>query len=420
MDLWTHERRVDAEGVIGRLILEMKDNGWPLTISTIIGFKELIASASHPLNWPEISQVLQAMSASGEKSTEAFERRIEELRSKREPPPGSVEWTFAIPFFIDPASEFKPWDFRVLDKATRTASPDEVKDLTGDLEPVSLREVVGRRVTVMPAAFLVTSGRGQTPNLAWTTLAPAFDTLRGTIELTLGIGQWQWHIGLPQSRARVPHPPWMLAKPATGRAEGFYFMCEEPEASGRLVLNDQMLQAIGENLQLFRAVPPPSSILSLIADCLRLYTQAMDARWPHQTLLGLWQLAETITLSQEVQGNTGAIVDRIAWHGSRLKLAGSGYEHALRSIARRRNDVVHHGIQRIDDFDIDVLKVATETALLWLFKNRERLATKTHLREFYRLREAKPQHLEATKETVDFLQQQQSASTVNVTHGGAP
>ena len=129
----------------------------------------------------------------------------------------------------------------------------------------------------------------------------------------------------------------------------------------------------------------------------------MDAGFHHRCLLGLWQLAEALTLARSFGGQTDKVVDHLAWHLQRVDLKGSGLQWTLKRIAEKRNEIVHRGIQEADLHDLNFLKLACELALIWLISQRDSLPTAASVEEFYRLRSANQQKLQAMRLCLDHM-----------------
>lgn len=158
----------------------------------------------------------------------------------------------------------------------------------------------------------------------------------------------------------------------------------------------------------FSREPPQDSTVSLIIDGLRLYAQAMDERFDHACFLDLWQLAETITLSD--RGGTDEVCRRLAWHGSELGLPGSGFKNLLDNFARIRNQIVHRGIRDVDDEEVNFMKRISEVALLWLIRESKNVPTKQHLNAFYQLRTRGDTVVEAFSHAANFIAKSRKGS----------
>jgi len=129
----------------------------------------------------------------------------------------------------------------------------------------------------------------------------------------------------------------------------------------------------------------------------------MDARFQHLCLLGFWQLAEAITHSETVGGNTDKVVARLAWHGIGIGLKASGYRETLAVLGKKRNDIVHRGIHDVQDDDINILKFACEVAIEWLIRIQKTLPSTAHIEHYYRLRDMNNTDLEAVRDCVAYL-----------------
>lgn len=177
----------------------------------------------------------------------------------------------------------------------------------------------------------------------------------------------------------------MVIKACGHPLEGDRFVTEQRTPRLNVTLADKHLKLIQHLAPRFSRQPPPDSTTALIIDAFRLYAQAMDERFDHASFLGLWQLAETLTLSDMAGGRTETVCRRLAWHGTRLKLPGSGFRHLLEYYAERRNDMVHHGIRDVGDDEVNFVKLICELVLGWLINESRHLRTKHHLAAFYQL-----------------------------------
>lgn len=129
----------------------------------------------------------------------------------------------------------------------------------------------------------------------------------------------------------------------------------------------------------------------------------MDGYYYYNQFLGLWNIAEAICLSEEFGGESKKVAKRLAWFGKNIGLVSSGYTNILDSLSNKRNNLVHKGISDIDDDDINHLKFAIDTALLWLYKSLSKLKTISHLSHYYRLRDLNKSDLTAINETISII-----------------
>jgi hypothetical protein len=216
-------------------------------------------------------------------------------------------------------------------------------------EPSLIEFHTGVKIKHTPQVFLSVSAQSSSWNSAWKDIEPAFNALRGLIELTFDFYRWHMGGGGRSARRKVPHPLWMIACKEGMPQEWVYFITDEDNTTKALDLDSAHLDGIKKNAAILQQEPEPQSTLSLIADCLRLYSQAMDARFKHLCFLGFWQLAEAITHSESVGGKTDKVAERLAWHGTEIGLKGSGYQETLVVLGKKRNNIVHRGIHEIED-----------------------------------------------------------------------
>jgi len=129
----------------------------------------------------------------------------------------------------------------------------------------------------------------------------------------------------------------------------------------------------------------------------------MDARFPHLSFLGFWQLAEAVTNAETFGGKTEKVVARLAWHGPRLGFKGSGYEGILKRLSTKRNSIVHRGIHDIENDDINVIKIACEAAVNWLFQIHKSLPTVQHIEQYYRFRQSTRPEINSMYDSISYI-----------------
>ena len=413
MKLWKETKRANAQELIDWLLSVRMDSGWPDNWVNTIAFAELGSSSSRSdVTRSAIMQILSKMSESGKKTVDDFEVIFEErLRSNAIAGNKQLDrWKFIIPLQVTLNADIaqrtririlgKDFSFISLTSAERILDREKRKDLR---DPEAILLHTGINVEQVPQVFLCASGQAVSWEAAWGELAPAFDALRGLIELSFDFYGRRITSSERSARRKIPHPLWMIAYKKGGSPQWVYFITDEESTAKTFDLNNARITGIKKNAAILKKEPKSRSTLSLIADCLRLYSQAMDARFRHQCFLGFWQLAEAITHSETVGGNTDKIVARIAWHGTEIGLKGSGYKESLTVLGRKRNDIVHRGIHDIEDDDINILKLACEAALNWLFRVHKSLPTTAHIEHYYRLRETNRTDFEAIRECVAYL-----------------
>lgn len=238
---------------------------------------------------------------------------------------------------------------------------------------------------------------------AWRVLEPAFDVFKGFAEFQYSLGHRSWGGDGPQ--ANLPHPRYYIAFDGHETAQGTTFVVAENEVTQPIEVTNDYIEDLEENSEALKEVPSEDSVESLIVDALRLYSQAMDERFKGGRFLGFWQMLEKVALSDRVNGKTSKICSRVAWHGDRLGLPGTGIRERLDRLADKRNDLVHRGIRNVNDDDTNVLKLIAETAVEWLKAEREEISTKHHLNLYYQLRTKSNSSLEKRQDVIEFIKE---------------
>jgi hypothetical protein len=263
-----------------------------------------------------------------------------------------------------------------------------------------------------PPLFIVYSADGENHLQAFENAAPAFDAFRGFMEFLFSRGSGRIGGGLTP-RARFPHATWTIPSASDGELAriDFEVIRNERGLPNPYVIRADHLEHLRKEAEILKTTPPKASTKSLIADCLRLFAQALEGQQRHGTFLGLWQMLETIALPEnDSRGDTGRVCRRIEWQAAEVGLPGSGIHNILLRFATIRNDSVHRGIHEANDFDINLIKYVAEWALSWLFREAEALPTRRHLSAFYRLREVGKTELAAIEQTAAFIRSQRSAT----------
>jgi len=258
------------------------------------------------------------------------------------------------------------------------------------------------RTLFMPT-FVSFAGHGEHWSEAWKGAEPAWDAYRGLAAFIFGRGKFRVVGGGP--RSEVLHPAWMLAR-TEGLALQFVLFDLDYDPSRRLGgdvgISQEMMNSFQEHAAPLAGRPPRGSTLGIVADCLRLYAQAMDSGQDYSCFLGLWQLAEALTVAEEDGGKTERVAARLSMF---IAFPPVGASRTLRYLSRRRNKMVHEGILAMDLGDLNLVQFACERALGWLLNQCNKLPTRLHLREFYRCHSCGDDELTAIAETVALLRE---------------
>jgi hypothetical protein len=257
--------------------------------------------------------------------------------------------------------------------------------------------------TPFTPTFVTFTSRGERWSDAWKGAEPAWDAFRGLAAFIFGRGKFRIVGGGP--RSEVLHPAWMLARAADIPLQFEYFTLDyDPSRrmGGDVAISQEMMSSFQKYAGLLAGPPPRGSTLGIVADCLRLYAQAMDSGQDYSCFLGLWQLAEAITVAEEDGGKTERVAGRLSMF---IAFPPVGASRTLKYLGRRRNRMVHRGILAMELEDLNLVQFACEGALGWLLNQCNKLPTRLHLREFYRCHSRGDGELRAICETVALIQE---------------
>lgn len=141
-----------------------------------------------------------------------------------------------------------------------------------------------------------------------------------------------------------------------------------------------------------------SDLKFLLADCFRLYNKGIDNLYTEYRFLFLWNALEKLTCSEQKGGKTDEVIKRIKPFDEKFC---NMYCNYLKHLAEMRNNLVHKGINEVDDLSVNVLKILLETCLRVLISKFNELPTINHLNQFYMLWSETPTNLNVLKEVID-------------------
>jgi hypothetical protein len=336
-------------------------------------------------------------------------RRYERELSRRAPAETS-QWTFYFPLniTIDQAIP-RPAAIRVLGKRFVFGTWETAFKRAGERTLLwTAGRITGKPKPPLTPTCLMVTTKSVDFYAAWGDIEPAFDAFRGLIELTLGLGSMGW--SAPQRpRHRVSCPLWAIGHSPGKEPQWLtFYVHEEDKAANPFNITQHVWDGLKHNSSISARPAPANSAQALLADGLRLYSQAMDARLNHECFLGLWQLAEAVTMANRHQGKKNVVCSRLAWFARRWrKTDASALQDCLGWLYEKRNKVVHRGLHdHVDHNDVNVLKVCCETALKWLSGRVRHVATANELEHFYRLSDASDNNLEELKRAMAHVKKE--------------
>lgn len=331
-----------------------------------------------------------------------------------------MRWKFLLPTTarlaasLPPRRSLKVWGERFYFRSSRSVR-EVTRPLVSRVDP-SLLEHWDSWSSYISVSADGTDWRG-----AWESLEPAFDTLRGIIEISDLWGSISLRTQ-PGQIATVPHPTAIFVFPNRGPPDGSAFYRSPPTGHVPAAISDEAWNVLRSAWKFMREAPDPDSTNELIGDALRLYAHAADEHDRADRFLGFWQMAEC--LNARVHGESKKLAGWISEYGGTIQMWRTGpFGEALarsalppperdpEHLATLRDTLVHRGISRVTERDANDLKLRCESALDNLISLRTDLPTKAHLREYYRQRTVCTTDLRRRRRALDFILSDRSRTT---------
>lgn len=403
-------RQNELQGLLDEVLPDVDSSGMTYTGMNQFILYELAAATANQISDTDVLKVLKRMHEEGRDTVEGFAESRREIVEESASGGRPVKWKFFLPVEMDLSDELsKPIRLHVLGFSFYFRTDDSVsREWDGaDLRQKIMENGVGMRISELPDTYVSCIGEGTDWEDAFHGVGSAFDAMRGLLEFVTSFGSWRL-MGGPKPRGKVPHPKYVLSNSSEDEIQARYFHRLDPERLDTFEIEPKHRKSFNALAESMKSRPESGSIAELLGTVMRLYSQAMDAHLNHQAFLSLWQLAEAITLSETRHGKTTAVRKRLQWHAQRLEFPGSGFRHILQRFAAKRNDIVHRGIHDVWPDDINLLKTICEMATGWLVDRADRLQSKHHLDEFYRLRTTSPTELDAMEDVIHFVREQRN------------
>ncbi len=406
--LWEDKQRTEAQEAITRLLGAMKGRGWSADLSNTIDLVLLSEGSREYISQREVMETLRAMKDKGVGTLDEFVDTYHALKVSKANPVAT--WRFCIPLTIKLGTNVRfPRMTRILGETFYFGRWRHVQRRIGRKRILdALRASGEHNIPKLDRLCASIRSEGEDCLTAWQEIDAAFDAFRGILELAYGFGRWQ--VGSSAScRGMFPSPIWFVAHSEDHQTEVGRFITEQPESGPRQVIDSAGVKRFRTIAALHAAKPKPGTLVGLLADCLRLYVQAMDTPHRNNCLLGFWQLAETITLSDLHGGKTDTVCKRLASTPQLWRVTPSGLQTVLTIIANKRNDIVHRGLRgKVTDDHVNILKLACESALSWLSSITGKLPTIQHLENLYRYRDVNEASLASLVGTLAYIRQQRN------------
>lgn len=402
--------RGNAQKLIDAL-LSYTDKGIEQNIYTLLVRKELNALLGTTSDYNHSLSTLIKMKAEDKCSVEDFENMYLSIKDSTENNIKAQKcWMLFIPF--DVATKIKEVQvlgqkFSIVDKSEVLPDSNTVeqvkRNLSSHVAPFSQRD---KFMDELSPYFLKTEISASDSNQLWQKVEFYYDLIRGIVDFSMQYRGLFWRMNIYfRKRTYLRLPTLAIAIDESGDLEVINLIQDSKGKFKPVKFNLQQEKNFTFIATLLSEKNDnKNSIKRLIADCFRLYGQAMDTIHDYQTFLSFWQLAERIACSETSGGKTEVVVKRLNSFNDKL-LPGSRCKHSLNLLAKKRNNIVHRGIHHIEEDDLNVIKLNCESSLHWLIHRYDQIKTEDHLKAYYQLRDLSSSDLEREARTTDIIKE---------------
>lgn len=389
-ELWEKKAVERVDVLIDRLLKAKSGaNSWPVTFHTILNFLALRGCAKpDKLTQGIIMKVLANEKGLSEPYHESFEISYQDFEVMKRTQK-RFSWTSYIPLKIEFPNDCRIKQITIGGLTFRLITLNTVRQRIGNkrfddiVKQISLStEYVPRR---LPHNWLFCETNNINFQESWYEIAPPLQSLRGLLELA--VSGFSFKHSCPfQPRFSLPFPSFVIGLSDAKKLDHYYFRKLHDEKKEKpLKIKESHIEWAKEQARLLRGPFQDNSIELLIANCLRLFSSSVDDIHSKNCLLSLWQMAESLTLSESYGGQTGIVVERLSWFSRDLRgVDKQTLRDALTVIAYNRNQIVHSGRdKRMDDDYLFMLQITCVVALLWILKNIQSFKTINDLELYY-------------------------------------
>lgn len=270
------------------------------------------------------------------------------------------------------------------------------------------RAVGTSRIENRKCKYLVVESNGYSLYRAWKAIEPTYNLLRGLVDYVISFNTWTI-LSIPQVRTMIPHAQTVYGISSVSHTDFLDFQVQKSNRK-QPEISPEAKQKFEEFLKVLKKKQTKSSINELLSDIIRLYNQAMEENKLEYGFLKFWQIAERLALTNPNGTSNDTIKKRILFFTE--PTPGFDLSAYINELSKKRNDLVHRGIDEIEENDFNILKSICEVAIKWLFFNRTFIKTINHLEFFYISKSLSENEIKASIDTLNFINRQRRIRSV--------
>lgn len=330
----------------------------------------------------------------------SFENSLKEITRSESFKDHLIKWKIIIPFEITLNKRYlsvNGFTFKVLSYSTLKKNYPLQYNIYYKKQKFEIRRIENQK-----CKYLIIDLDGSSLYRAWKSIEPTFNLLRGLLDFILAYNAWSFFTVL-QARTMIPHPKTVFGISSESSFEFLNFLVQN-ESKQQVEISFKQRKSFEKYLHFLQKSGKKNSINDLLSDIFRLYSQAMDENDLQYGFLKFWQIAETIALADPNGPSAGSIKNRITF------LTGPTPDFDLSlyidKLSAKRNELVHKGIDDIEETDFNILKSICERAIVWLYVNRSNFKTINHLEQYYNSKDINDSKIDAAIDTLIYIKKQ--------------
>jgi len=401
--IWDKKNKSKIEKIIKILLDFVTPQGIIVSFVSIIYEKELINLAKKEISPSHIIKILKELKRINSNILDSLEtvaadilKKEKLLETKKD------EWTLIIPLDITlPKKKLRINNVEINLLSSRTIGSKlnkpfyKYSTLSKNIFPINGKEIQGKILSIKTEA--------KNFYKAYQNISAILTLFRGIIDFSCYFMTTTLISVGAKNRTKLQHPERIYGLNNNTDERYYLDFVLPPSNSKSKSINPTKYEQdiIIKLLNLFSSIPK-QSIIYLVADALRLYSQAMDQEYKHNYYLSLWQLCERLVLNDPKDGRSINVVNRLDYFAKFL--GGIEITTTLNKQAAIRNDLVHRGIDKVTEEDISVLKYLSEEILLWLIEKSSQIKSINHYTKFFQLKEANKSDRKAFLDMLKFTE----------------
>jgi len=395
--MWLEAKTDLIKEILNELLKHSSNKSVKYTPKVEILLQEIIALSNNTLDYGLIVKCLIELKKRNRRSLKSFKDFyfvLFEAHKKLE----SIVWDIFLPYknqIVTKKFKIHGLNFSIISQKQfrKIVSQEKLKVEVDNTAKYRLEKFV------LPKYFIRIQMTGHNINHCWAKIRNRFTMLQGAFDFGMLSDIW---IETEAAMTCFIHPEWITIQNPNGQLEfGTFQIFDKRTFKSRSLMRIKPTKNL---LKYMSQEPEADSTKSLICDSFRLYAQAMESIHNYNCFLSLWQLIENACISETFSGNTNEVIKRINVIVEETRVLDFRIDGLYSTLSKKRNELVHKGVNNINNSDLNVLKMLSETFINWLLEKEKILKTKNHINEYFKLRTRNNKEKKAIIDVINYME----------------